>query len=98
MNEIREVSYETASSFAKENSMRYIETSAKTGENVNESFETLVPEIYREVTEGKIDLSNRTLGINEGFTMEMTNVADSIIINPVNHMGVKIEQNKKCIC
>eukprot|EP01084_Bolivina_argentea_P306782 530178_1 len=43
----RVVSFEEADALAKEYNMKYIEVSAKTGENVNAAFETLIIEIYK---------------------------------------------------
>ena len=43
----RVVLTDEAKLFAKQNNMQYIETSAKTGENVNEAFELMIYEIYK---------------------------------------------------
>ena len=44
----REVSIEEAEKYAKENGLRFYEASALTNENVNNSFEDLLQEIYNE--------------------------------------------------
>ena len=40
--EERAVDYETGANFAKNNDLGYYETSAKTGDNVNRAFNTLI--------------------------------------------------------
>lgn len=42
----RKISYQECSEFAKQNNLSYIETSAKTGENINELFNQIAKQIY----------------------------------------------------
>lgn len=51
----RAVTYEDAEKFAKENDMVYIETSAKTGQNVRNAFINSIPQIYKMIEEGKLE-------------------------------------------
>lgn len=53
----RDVTYEEASAFAEENGLIFLETSAKTGENVEEAFIKTAQLIYQNVLEGNVDLS-----------------------------------------
>ena len=53
----RDVSYEEASQFAEENGLIFLETSAKTGENVEEAVFKTAQMIYQNVLEGNVDLS-----------------------------------------
>ena len=53
----RDVSFEEASTFAEENGLIFLETSAKTGENVEEAFIKTAQLIYQNVLEGNVDLS-----------------------------------------
>jgi GTPase SAR1 family protein len=48
----RQVSTEEAQSFAKEHSMLYFETSAKTGENIVEAFDACLAAIAKNADEG----------------------------------------------
>jgi len=52
----RDVTYEEAAAFAKENGLIFIESSAKTGENVEEAFLKTAKLIYQSVQEGNVDL------------------------------------------
>ena len=51
----REVDYEEAQNFAKENGLEYIETSAKTGENIDESFLKVSKIIHSKILKNEID-------------------------------------------
>ena len=54
----REVQTAEGEKFARANEMLFIETSAKTGMNIEKTFIQLGEEIYSKVKEGIIDLSN----------------------------------------
>jgi small GTP-binding protein len=60
----RQVSTEEAESFANENSMKYFETSAKTGANVEEAFEAVVDIIEKNVDEGHYHMGTDQVGQN----------------------------------
>ena len=66
MVEERKVSYEDAMSFAQENNLLYLETSAKTGSHVSEAFERLAMAIYDKVEEGLIDATQESSGVKIG--------------------------------
>ena len=53
----RDVTYEEASQFAEENGLIFVETSAKTGENVEECFVKTAQLIYQNVLDGSVDIS-----------------------------------------
>jgi Ras-related protein Rab-14 len=53
----RDVSYEEAAAFAKENDLIFVETSAKTGQNVEEAFLKTAQLIYQNVQDGNVDVS-----------------------------------------
>ncbi|KAF2073646.1 hypothetical protein CYY_005031 [Polysphondylium violaceum] len=52
----RDVTYEEASAFAKQNGLIFVESSAKTGENVEEAFLRTAKLIFQSVQEGNVDL------------------------------------------
>jgi Ras-related protein Rab-14 len=53
----RDVTYEEAAQFAKENGLIFLESSAKTGENVEEAFLRTAKLIFQSVQEGNVDLA-----------------------------------------
>eukprot|EP01095_Lingulamoeba_sp_RSL-Kostka_P002926 TRINITY_DN1383_c0_g1_i2.p1 TRINITY_DN1383_c0_g1~~TRINITY_DN1383_c0_g1_i2.p1 ORF type:complete len:211 (+),score=69.69 TRINITY_DN1383_c0_g1_i2:43-675(+) len=59
----RAVSYESAARFAKENDLIFIETSAKTGQNVEEAFLKTAVAIHQNVLDGSVDLCENNGGI-----------------------------------
>jgi len=59
----REVSYEEAARFAEENGLIYMETSAKTGKNVEEAFLRTAKDIYKNIESGVIDANSIESGI-----------------------------------
>jgi len=62
----RQVSTEEGERFAKENGLIFMETSAKTAENVEEAFLETSKFIYENITNGVYDLSNEKSGIRVG--------------------------------
>jgi len=64
----RDVSFEEATRFAEENGLIYLETSAKTGENVDEAFIKTARLILQSVQEGNVDL-NADAGVQRRGTV-----------------------------
>eukprot|EP00028_Trichosphaerium_sp_Am-I-7-wt_P000763 CAMPEP_0168522382 /NCGR_PEP_ID=MMETSP0405-20121227/9315_1 /TAXON_ID=498012 /ORGANISM="Trichosphaerium sp, Strain Am-I-7 wt" /LENGTH=206 /DNA_ID=CAMNT_0008543975 /DNA_START=19 /DNA_END=639 /DNA_ORIENTATION=+ len=58
----RQVTYEEGEEFAKKHGLYFLETSAKTAQNVDESFIQAAKEIYTKAERGEIDFSNATRG------------------------------------
>lgn len=63
----RQVSVREASQFAHLNGLRYVETSAKSGQNVEESFQTLAKDVYKLLEEGRVKMEDGWDGIKPGF-------------------------------
>lgn len=60
----RQVSYQEAKKWAQENKIfTFVETSAKTGDNVVEAYLNVANDIYHKIVSGKYDLNDRTHGI-----------------------------------
>lgn len=58
----RKVTKAEAEMFAKENNLKFMETSAKSAENVVKAFLTLSSEIYRKIQSKKIDIYDKESG------------------------------------
>jgi len=59
----REVSFEEAEAFAKDNGLIYLEVSAKTGQNVEEAFLRTARKIYDNIQSGALDLNAAESGV-----------------------------------
>merc|ERR1711879_1015255 len=66
LDQKRRVTYAEGEAFAKEHGLVFLETSAKTAENVQEAFVGTASEIYRKIKDGIFDVSNETYGIKVG--------------------------------
>ena len=66
----REVNKETALKFAEKNNLKYLETSAKNGKNINNSFKEMISLILNDKTEQEIKKeftkSDSSISINSG--------------------------------
>ena len=63
----REVQYEEGAEFAKQRNMIFLETSAKTGNNINSIFDKTVNQIDKNIIDNIYDLSNENCGIRQGI-------------------------------
>ena len=61
----REVTYEEAKKFADENGLMFAETSAMTGQNVEEAFLETARKIYQSVIDGRLDLNSSESGVQQ---------------------------------
>jgi len=60
LEESRDVTFEEATKFAEENGLIFMESSAKTGDNVEEAFLKTARLIYQSVQDGNVDLNSDT--------------------------------------
>eukprot|EP00300_Choanocystis_sp_HF-7_P007601 c15391_g1_i3.p1 GENE.c15391_g1_i3~~c15391_g1_i3.p1 ORF type:complete len:128 (-),score=19.84 c15391_g1_i3:66-449(-) len=63
LDSAREVPFEEAKKFADENDMLFLETSAKTGQGVEEAFLQTARAIFDLVQQNILDLSSRASGV-----------------------------------
>ena len=64
----REVIFDEGNEFAIKHGIMFMETSAKTGEGVEEAFRKSVQEIENKIKENYYDLNSETCGIKKGKT------------------------------
>lgn len=65
----RQVSRERGEAFARENGLIFMETSAKTDDNVEKAFTNTASQIYENIKTGVYDVNNATHGIKVGTGM-----------------------------
>ncbi|PNF30657.1 Ras-related protein Rab-39A [Cryptotermes secundus] len=63
----REVTKEEAREFAEHNGLHHVETSAKTGANVEEAFNAVTQEVYSRIQTGEYKIEDGWDGIKTGF-------------------------------
>ncbi|TRY63224.1 hypothetical protein TCAL_11313 [Tigriopus californicus] len=59
----RDVTYEEAKQFAEENGLAFLETSAKTGEKVEDAFAQAAKHIFQSIQDGSLDLNAAESGV-----------------------------------
>ena len=69
----RQVSTEEGQELAEKYGLQFYETSAKTGDNVNEIFYNSADEIAKKIDENYYDLENDTCGIKQGINRQNHN-------------------------
>ena len=90
LNDMRQVTYDEGANFAKSNNMIFLETSAKTGDNIKEIFNKSVKKIDQNILDNKYDLENESCGIRVG---EKRN---SFALKGDDIMTTKKKKKKKC--
>ena len=83
LNDKREVSIEEGEAFAKSHNMIFLETSAKTGDNINKIFEKSVKQISKNISENVYDLGNDKCGIRIGVKQDAFILGENDNLNNV---------------
>ena len=93
LNNKRKISKEEGQNLATEYGMDFYESSALTGENINDIFEGICQKVNQQIDEGKIDLSDPSNGIS------ISEVEGNIKINKnLNAKNTIIAQTHKKSC
>jgi hypothetical protein len=80
--ENREVSVEEAKTFAEQHELIYVETSARTGINVRESFALVTQEIHSRIKSGEYKVESGWEGIKTGELMEIRSIQSTHRLSP----------------
>ena len=80
LKDMREVRYEEGEEFAKSHKMIFLETSAKTGDNISQIFERSVLQIDKNISENKYDLENDGCGIRQGLKKDTFALSGKVIV------------------
>ena len=101
LNEERKISKEEGEELAKEYVMDFYETSAKTGENIEDIFLGLCELISNNIDEGKYDFNNPSSGVKKiSFEEEDLKVNKTFSLSEKNNYsvkyGTKIKKKNKC--
>ena len=84
----RQISYDEGNDFAKKNEILFAETSAKTGEGVDDIFRKSAKEIEQRINDNFYDLSSESCGIKKGNYLD--NKSNEIALKSNN------KSQKKC--
>lgn len=84
----RQISYDEGNDFAKKNEILFAETSAKTGEGVDDIFRKSAKEIEQRINDNFYDLSSESCGIKKGNYLD--NKSNEIALKSNN------KSEKKC--
>ncbi len=68
MEDTRAVSTREGQLFAREHDLKFIETSAKTGQNVEEAFQIVTNDVFEMLKSGQIQVEDGWDGVKNGYT------------------------------
>ena len=95
----RKITKEDATELATQFGMEFIETSAKTGENINTLFEEICKYVNKNIDEGKYDLNDPSVGVGKSEYEEGMEISKSVDLNKHKLKGdLNNNQSKKKCC
>jgi GTPase SAR1 family protein len=95
---LREVSKEQAQQFADYHNLLFLETSSKTGYNVENAFKLLATCIYEQFEDGKFKIIEGWEGIKGGYINSHYNQEkENVQLNLIKTFDDNIETNEKII-
>ena len=75
----RVVSKEEGERFAKENGLLFVETSARTAQNIEEAFIQTAAKILQNIQDGVVEVSNESTGIVVGYGQALSGSRDGLL-------------------
>ena len=92
----RKVSKEEGEELATEFGMDFFESSALSGENIDDIFLSICKKISKGIDEGKYDLKDPSFGVSKSFVDEGMEINKSICMNPNSKNIGKSKKKKNC--
>ena len=94
----RKISKEDGQNLATQNGMDFYESSALTGENINNIFEGICKYVNQKIDEGKIDLNDPSNGISVSEIEEGMKIHKTMSFAENANIILPVPKKKKCGC
>ena len=94
----RKISKEDGQNLATQNGMDFYESSALTGENINNIFEGICKYVNQKIDEGKIDLNDPSNGISVSEIEEGMKIHKTMSFAENANIILQVPKKKKCGC
>ena len=98
LNNKRKISKEEGQNLATEYGMDFYESSALTGENINDIFEGICQKVNQQIDEGKIDLNDPSNGISVSEIEEGMKIHKTMSFAENANIILQVPKKKKCGC
>ena len=94
----RKISKEDGQNLATQNGMDFYESSALTGDNINDIFEGICKYVNQKIDEGKIDLNDPSNGISVSEIEEGMKIHKTMSFAENANIILQVPKKKKCGC
>ena len=94
----RKISKEDGQNLATQNGMDFYESSALTGENINNIFDGICKYVNQKIDEGKIDLNDPSNGISVSEIEEGMKIHKTMSFAENANIILQVPKKKKCGC